>query len=303
MKNFVLHLLYAIIPLVFFAIGYECFVRTIPNMYTFKDEWLRNKENRVETLVLGSSVTLTGVDVSQMKNAFNLAFSMNPIHYDLFLLEKYYPYHKELRTIVMPLDYGNLFLNEEKMKKYDPYLIPYMGIYMGYPVKSFDIRDHLEITAPISCQSKVREWLSAKKNHRPISLLCDSLGFQAYQIENRKADWTQGYVIDEAYDEKVAMQEKVKLFQLAKFCKEKNLRLVLISSPYWYEYAENLLPEKLRLVEQTAKECVDIYGAEYKCYTFDERFIYYDSLFYNFNHLTREGASAFTKVLINDFGL
>ena len=85
------------------------------------------------------------------------------------------------------------------------------------------------------------------------------------------------------------------LKEIAEFCKSHNIKLVLVTTPCWHTYYDNLGQEQLSKVYELTQKITDEYGYQYFNYLKDNRFIAED--FYDSNHLSDVGAEKFTKML------
>ena len=79
-------------------------------------------------------------------------------------------------------------------------------------------------------------------------------------------------------------------------CAEKNVQVVLLTTPTYYTYRENLNRNQLKIME----ECCDYFIMRYDnvCYLnllADDRF--YDDDFYDADHLNEFGAAKLTLIL------
>lgn len=89
-----------------------------------------------------------------------------------------------------------------------------------------------------------------------------------------------------------------KLEQIIKLCKEKEIRLVLITTPCWHSYYDNLSDNQLNKMYSIIHELQQKYDLPYFNYLKDKRFTEED--FFNGSHLSDVGEKKFTIILNKD---
>src|SRR5690606_22742388 len=114
MKKFLSYILIFSAPVIILISVTEVLIRSIPNEYSIKKDYLDRNSNEIEILILGSSHTLRGVDPKYMNyKAYNAAMVSQSIDYDLEILKKYEGNWDSLKTIVLPISYFSLYSNLE----------------------------------------------------------------------------------------------------------------------------------------------------------------------------------------------
>lgn len=87
--------------------------------------------------------------------------------------------------------------------------------------------------------------------------------------------------------------------KIADFCRKRHLELVLVTTPAWHSYYENLDPIQAEMTDSLIGVLRDQYGLHYLDYMRDKRFTADD--FYDADHLSSDvGARKFTDILIRD---
>ena len=86
--------------------------------------------------------------------------------------------------------------------------------------------------------------------------------------------------------------------RIADFCKSRDIQLILITTPCWKSYYENLDEKQLTHMYGLIRKLQASYGVSYFDYLKDLRFESDD--FYDSNHLSDVGAIKFTKILNED---
>jgi hypothetical protein len=86
--------------------------------------------------------------------------------------------------------------------------------------------------------------------------------------------------------------------ELAEFCRSHHVQLVLITTPCWHSYYDNLNSEQLTKMYELTHKFIQENNLPYFDYLKDSRFKADD--FYDSNHLSDVGAIKFTKILDKD---
>lgn len=301
MKRFIISFTCFVVPIFIIGIVAEFCIRKLPNSYKFKYEWMQEHASDVETLVFGSSHTYYGFQPKYYEGkAFNLANSAQLIEQDLFLLKYWSDRYSKLKTVIYPISYFTLFYPDLLSGKAS-LIARYYKIYMDcdlYPSLSFYY--NFEIAEPRSAFAKIRRFLQGSSGK---DWFCDEYGNEAFNvISNRGNDWSKKDK-KTAHDEYSKTWEYIpqnysKLEGIIKFCKEKGIRLVLITTPCWHSYYDNLNDKQLNKTYSIIHELQQKYDLPYFNYLKDNRFTEED--FFNGSHLSDVGEKKFTKILNED---
>ncbi|MDA3779086.1 MAG: hypothetical protein PF487_02455, partial [Bacteroidales bacterium] len=113
-------------------------MRSIPNSYKKKKNYLDKHSKKIETLVLGSSHASMGVfPVYFDSECYNAAMTSQAIDIDYAILNKYKDSLKTLKNIILPIDYFTLTAQmESKLESWrlkDYYI--YYRLNMKIPLK------------------------------------------------------------------------------------------------------------------------------------------------------------------------
>ena len=289
----------------------ELFARSIPNQYRYKKEWMDNNKSDVETLVLGNSHAFKGIKTSMIHNAFNLAQSAQRLEYDYYLLSKYISESPNLKNVVLSLDYSNLFAGElESEYGMNWNLAIYYNLYMDYPKHGTFSKYHYELSCPKSMYKKVLLYLTSLVKNGSYEIGCDATGYgdSSESMKNKKQsdmdDKPISLRLTRNYDISTTLSVNVRYLEdIVKICKQHHVRIILISTPYWHNFYKKTENRKIQLLDNVIKKLIDKYDIEYKNYMNASKFSYNNDFFYNGDHLSPEGAEAFTTVLIRDCGL
>ena len=296
MKYFIKYITLFCIPVIIVIIAIEICDRRLPNTYKFKYEWMQQNANEVETLILGSSHSYYGIQPKYLKGkAFNLANPSQLLEQDLFLLKYWSDKYMKLKTVILPISYFSLFA-----KDLASYRCRYYRIYMDcdlYPSYSFSY--NFEIAEPKTALFKFRKFIFGISEE--VDWFCDKYGNEAFNsISNRMADWNKNDKRDAASAKTWEyIQKNYRILEdLIKFCKDRDINFVMITTPCWHTYCSFLEKRQLKKMYSIIHELQRKYGFPYFNYLQDKRFTADD--FFNGSHLSELGEIKFTKILDED---
>ena len=301
MKKFLKYSLFFILPLLIAAIPVEHMIRQVPNPYKYKYEWMQKNAEDVEILVLGSSHTFYGIRPEFFEGkAFSLANVSQGLKQDLFLLKYWVDKYKNLKTVICPISFYSWF-GRGLESGTESYRCRYYKIYMDcdlYP----DISLHnLELSDFRTAKGKIGKVFSRSSDPG-----YDEYGWgNTYKLSKKNMiKWNDGTEAEAAVKRHTAKswdyidQNYLRMKELAEFCKSHNIQLVLITTPCWPSYYDNLNSEQLTKMYELTHKFVQENNLPYFDYLKDPRFKADD--FYDSNHLSDVGAIKFTKILDKD---
>lgn len=283
------------------AIPEEYKIRQVPNPYRYKYEWMQKNADDVEILVFGSSHTFFGIRPEFFENkAFSLANSSQGLRHDLYLFEYWADKYKKLKTVIFPISYFSWF---DRGLEYgsESYRCRYYKIYMDCNLYSDISLYNLELSDVKT--AKIKKW---KYEVHDNDCGCDAYGWgTAYKLSGKNMEiWNDGTEAEAAVKRHTVKgwdyidQNYAYLKDIAEFCKYRQIQLVLITTPCWHTYYDNLNNKQLSKMYSLTHIFVNQYKLLYLDYLKDKRFIAED--FFDSNHLSDVGAIKFTKILDND---
>jgi len=276
------------------AIG-EVLVRRVPNPYSYKHKWMLNNAQNVETLILGSSHTYFGINPEKIESpTFNLAFSSQNLEYDYYLLNQYIEQCNTLKNLILPISYFSLFSEGFESGKDWWNAINYK-IYMNCNIHSDFSKYNFELSHPSVYKGKL---LSAL--HSSEKLQCTDLGMgTVYSFDNKKDNWddAEAAIKRHTIDNFSKLEENmVSLNKIISLCKNKNVNIILITTPTWHTYYNGLNKVQLAKMNEVINELLRNHKfVEYYNFLTDGRFMEDD--FYDCDHLSNLGADKFSKIL------
>lgn len=298
MKRFYRSVLLFVLPIAMFMGGAEYMVRQIPNEYKYKNDWMDQHAKEVETLILGNSHTQTGINPDLLDgNAFNLSISGQDYIYSSFLFFKWADRLKKLKTLIMPVSYFSFYKTPHGD---DSVLLEelYYHLYMKHPFFRYNIAYNIEALYYKPFVSKVGDFMCNK------AVKWKSNGWYPLDYSNKTDVWNADRVNKPLAKKYLADSLKYGninrnygyVAEIARFCKKRGIRLVLVSTPQTKEYNNCLNHQQIMrtngLVERLKRE----YGIEY--YDYREDYSFGEVDFFDQSHLSEFGADKLTKFLI-----
>lgn len=307
MKGFLKILVLFTLPLLLALVAGELVVRNYPNSYSYKDSYMQSHATEVETVIFGNSHTYYSINPKYLHTkAYNLANVSQTLEYDFKQLEKYFTSDSvNLKNVVVQLDFGNLFDYPLKQSPWDWQRVIYYRIYMGLDKNEHDFDNRFELSCMASFNKKLTPALQYLFTGK-YKLDCDSLGFgititPAYNQEKMKKALDEAMHRFETIDYSQWEYNAEFLYRIADFCQSRGIRMILIATPLWHEFAKHKSQDGNKELLQVAKTCVDRYGALYHDYSTDSRIV--DEDFVDAEHMSPLGAKHFSAILTEDYGL
>lgn len=251
MKRFIVHIIvYFLIPLGGLLGIIEYCMRQVPNDYKYKNDWLCENAQKIEVYVLGSSHTFYGIEPKQFSSStFNGAHVSQGLKYDLFLLQKFEQSMDSLKWVILPISY---FTITSKGLEYgqEKWRIKNYTIYYDCPYHRFEPEFALE-----SYKFHPKElWSSITSNNSHMS--CNEFGRGLnYARENRNEEgWKDSGITAakrhtvEEISEDIVCKNTDYIEEIISICQKHNARLLLITTPTYQTYQENLNEEQLQIM-------------------------------------------------------
>ncbi len=296
MGKFLKKATFFIAPVLLCFVATEILLRHIPNNYAFKNDYLESHSDEIETLYLGNSHIYFGVNPQYAKpKSFNAAYISQSLNCDLALLEKFDGHWKNLKRIIVPVDYLTLYMSLEvgperwRLKNYN--------IYYGLNL-SYAPADHFEIA-----NGKLKENLRRIRNYYQrghSDLSCNPYGwgteYRSDDNHDLESSGEKAAKRHTAADDSLLSQNTEILEKLAEFAEKRNIRITLITSPAYPSYTKRLDPTQLgntiSAVQTLLKKHPEI---RYFNFLNDPSFEKKD--FYDGDHFNEIGAKKFTLKL------
>lgn len=305
MKKFIIHTTqFATIIIVLLFAG-EIFVRSLPNPYKFKYDWMNKNASNIELIVLGTSQSEMGIIPNLISTkGFNLAMPHGTFEYDKYLLYKYSNKYKKLKHVIIELSYYNLLARQFEDNPESRFRAIYYTIYMDYPKHKWSPYYNFEFAHLDFFRSHIQNGISSIIYRRPFPDECDSLGCVILDgclaITNHNkyleeiTDVTKSFNYGNDLTIKTNLQH---LDEILLFCKKNNIKSSIVILPLPKDFNEQMSTEKVNLLKNIAKQYHDK-GFQILNYMENDFFCTKD--FQNANHLNRIGAIKFSTLLKKD---
>ena len=302
MKKFIRYCALFVLPILIAALPVEYLIRQVPNPYKYKYEWMQRNAEDVEILVLGSSHTFFGIRPEFFDGkAFSLANVSQGNRQDYFLLNYWAERYKKLKTVIVPISFFSWFGQGLEYGS-ESYRCRYYKMYMDCDLYSDWSLYNLELSDIRTAMEKV-----GKIIHKDDDLGYDKFGWgDTFKlVKKNMAKWNDGTEAEAAvkrhtvknWDYIETNYERMK--EMAEFCNNNHhIQLVLITTPCWHSYYDNLNKEQLSKMYELTHRFQKEFDVPYLDYLKDPRFKADD--FYDSNHLSDIGAIKFTKILNKD---
>ena len=294
MRKFLLRVVFFLIPAFCMLAVAEWYMRTIPNTYRMKNDWMLRNAHNVKTLLLGNSHGYFALVPSVMGDSiFNLCNVSQRLELDYFLLCHYADRYDSLKQVILVADNSNLF--DVPMECDEPARVTYYQLYMGYRAHSMLSKYGFELSNMGYAHQKLKYHCQGQ------SVMCDSLGWgYNYVVTDRNPeDFLYKNVREHLFvNWEYTYRNRDYIDSIASWCQQNHVELVLLQTPVCKHYTRKAASWQLRLVKAMTDSCCAKYGARKFDYSCDERF--HDIDFFDSDHLSDEGARKFSVILAHD---
>lgn len=301
LKKFILRVgIYSVIILVLLGIG-EVVVEHIPNSYRAKANAVKEYGADIETLFLGHSHFYYGVIADSIPSSLNLALPGQDLDYQGRILEQLKSEMPNLKRVVWSLAWFSLYDRPSYMAK--PSVDAFYKIYMGVEgERTARIPVCLELIefTPSYC-NKIKNLFLHREEPDSVSPYGFGLDYvetaseselrqMAHEAASRHNTIGLGYEdANRKYFERFAEE-----------CRKEGLNMIVVITPLSQPYREMINPEEVRRTRAIMKGYQNRYGFEILDFSADARFGEGD--FYDSDHLNRDGAEKFTRILRDTLG-
>ena len=304
MRRFIIKIILIFFPIFLSGIFLEFLLRTIPNDYKFKKEYLDKNASAIETLILGSSHSYFGLNPDYFSSkTFNASHVSQSLNYDLEIVRKYQDKFQNLKTIILPISYFSLFGKLEESS--ESWRLKSYNIYYGM-YSSISLMDYSEV---LSNRFDVNiERIVSYYKHGDSALSCSKLGWGlTYNSKNAKnLIETAKTAAKRHTKDNINSEESQKTFNenililnaIIQWCEKNNVNVMFLTLPAFETYRHELNHEQLQITINTISEiCSKHENCIYENLLSDPNFVATD--FYDADHLSEIGAKKIS-ILINE---
>jgi len=303
MRKFILELLlYMLIPILTILVILELLLRNVPNDYSFKNKWLTENSSKTKILILGTSHTYFGINPDYFeKRAFNAAEPSQTLKYDYSIFNKFHERMDSLEYIILPISFFSLY---SKLENVEPLRVKKYFLYYDFKYQEFSYDNCFQLSEINYKNMNSKKWKHLRNTiaGNENDIFCNNLGFGIrYSTKNKHLNWQKrGPIVAQEHmkesDSKTLTENEGYVQSIITMAAKKNIKVILITTPTWQTYSENL--NKIQL-SYTMKFCNSMKekfsNVSYINMLNDKRFGETD--FYDPDHLCDVGAKKFTKIL------
>ncbi len=242
-----------------FIFGWEFILRQIPNDYNYKSNYIKENGSKIETLILGSSHTFTGLNPNKFKsNTFNAAYSSQTLNLDYEIFEKNKKHLTNLKTIIIPISY---FTFTSQLDDFAEKKIKFYNIYWNIQTGYSDLNKNFELVAePIDVNyTKIINYIKL----RNYNITIDGKGYIKQRFEPKWNDEENSLKAFKRHRANMGTQ-KVRnvikthyhlLENIIKYTKEHNISVVLLTTPTTDLYKDYVIktPQYFNLKQNVEK--------------------------------------------------
>ena len=295
MKKFLVRTAAFILPVLLILVLAECYVRSIPCSYQYKDLWLEAHGEKVSTLILGNSHAFFDLRPSAFADStFNLSNVSQRLEHDAFLLKHYAKVCPHLRQVILVADNSNLF--DPPMEDDEPGRVTYYQLYMHYQSPSASWASY-----PLELSYINSFWAKVTRHRQGKGISCDSLGWgidDKAELRN-PIDFEPERVRSHHFHNWTStLCNVIALYRIASWCQRHRISLVVLQTPVTQSYTQKADKWQLEFVNSIVNCCQQHFGAVVADYSCDPRFTDLD--FFDTDHLNDQGATRFSNILSSE---
>ena len=290
MKHFVQDIAITLLFGVLIVLPLEIYMAKKPDPMAYQYSYMENHADRIKTLILGHSQTANAFDPHAVgDSAFCLATPSRVIYFDRLLLEKYVSCLPNLKTVIYPMHYSFsgacLFYSNQGMQEVVTYR---HAKYMHLHVDQYPVSSALATSAFLSGQLRVGN-MAGDNN-------IDSLGYAPWP--GAPTGWQSEDDVKQIRQEEFVQDLTV----MARLCHEQGVRFIVITCPFSNAALEHVTDEGIANMYSVVDQVKALYPVEYINYL-DTPAFRDDSLYHDWSHLDRTGATLFANQVKKDFHL
>ena len=294
MKNYLFKISLFLLPLLAVAIFLEIYIRSKPNDYSYKNEYLTTHAKNIETLIFGSSHSFYGIDPQYFSmNTFNAAHVAQSLKWDYFIFDKFKDKMTNLNNVIIPISYFSLFYDLEggdadwRVKDYK--------IYYDAEEPSFKYNSEVLNRKLVPLLMKFYKSFTGEDK----GIYCSTNGFGQRSILKDVDMESSGVTAAKIHTVENYNAFNGNLEILENFiseCNQMDVMVFLVVLPAWETYREHLDADQLMATESYCFELSHKFkNAYYYSFLDDRKFKIED--FANSDHLNDKGAEKISRIL------
>lgn len=303
MKKFLLSFIKFLFPFLLLLVAIELYVLYYPSTFNRKANYLHANASTAEMLILGSSHNQNALNPEFLKlKTINLANASQDVQIDAALFFKYAPQMKNLKAVILELDYFTLEEKNDKENFRLPWYKRFFGIEL-YPVSIYN-RVSVYASSPSFFNKVLMDAVNPKKTKYHIN----EYGFITNDfpgvMEDQKYDTAKlaSTAAERLKNKHTAVSpfnlnfNKSKLNAIINYCIANKIEVLMLAAPMYSTYISNEVAEKnIRKRQYTDSLKTAAPSVHYFDYEKDARFTVHD--FKNDDHLNSDGAKKYTIII------
>ena len=301
MKRFLIKTFLLLLPIGVIAISMEFMIRNIESDYIFKNNYLDNHSEEIQILILGSSQAYFGINPDYFpQNTFNACHASQTLDLDYEILRKYQNKLNKLKVIIIPVAYHTLWGKLEN--SVESWRIKFYAIYYGIDTKSW-MNNYELLNGKLGVNiNRISNYYIKKDREIYVSEFGWGTGFDTLISVNLEES---GKYRALSHTSDIHSKEKMKVFSenldilnsFSEFCNSNDVKLLLVTTPVFYSYRENLNEEQLNTMVDTMNDFATKHNnCIYLNWHDDSDFIAED--FHDADHLSGKGAKKLSEKLV-----
>lgn len=270
---------------------------------------LQQQADSLQILVMGTSQTFHSLNPALFnKPTLNLAAPAQPFYYDCKIVLTYLPRLKNLRLVIVPVDYLSLFFEADTSFNYHFYYYRFWGF--AAPHEHYTNLNKYSLLAfykPIVARQMIMQMIHEKNIHPRFetSGMLDN-GFMGL---NDAVDTTQFEQLaamkitrwhDTLMSKKYFQDNAERLENLVTVLEKKKVKVLLLSTPVIKNFYQRYDSSYNHIRAGFIRHLISIHpNVTYADFSTDTRFMLKD--FFNPNHLNKIGAVKFSNIIQHDY--
>jgi len=296
MKDFLTKVFLFFLSIGIFTVFVEMQLRTMPNVYSIKKTQLDSQCGEIETLCLGNSHTLYGINPMYFsKKGYNAANVSQTFDYDQKILETYIEKMPLLKKLIITVSYSSFFEKLSESGEGEAWRTKYYSLFLKVTKPNL-FEDYM-----VLCED--RQKLIPYWFHRNRPIPVNEFGFgtgYSYGQRNKNIEKTGIIAAKRHTIQDRGLQEEMTdiLDSMIRLCESRDISVILLTTPTHQSYRNNLDRQQLNLMYSL----IDSIKQQHKNVTVYDAFsdpAYLVDDFYDANHLNEIGAKKFTQKIDN----
>ena len=289
-KKFIVHTLGFAITFGVLFMAFEILLRNIPNNYIVKESFIEGKGDKIEAVVLGNSHAFHGVNPDFIKvNTMNAANGSQSIKYDRFLFEKVAERSKDLKYIIITINYPSL--SSELENSIENWRIKNYVIYHHYGGYPYTVKYHSEVIngqlyVPLS--SIIKYYL---KDESEVG--CTERGFFNMRLpqEDLGESARAAALRHTFYNAKVWRENTQHVISILNTAKARNMKVIILSTPVTDLYHSRLDQQQINRNKAFCDSLVSLYPQNARYMNVQQGNGFQHKDFFDADHLDPDGAT------------